>query len=72
MSASVHTAPELAVAQAIVRRLDGDELLVDGEEWDSDATDEDQDDGTELILTGPDQQQALVRIRVEIVTGAVT
>jgi hypothetical protein len=65
------------VAAAVVRRLDGDDLLIDGEKWYSEApTGENAAHELpapdELFLEGPTGREVRVRVRVEIVDGAIT
>ena len=63
------------VAAAVVRRLDGDDLLVDGQEWYSEAPTGANPAGElpapdELLLEGQPGRELRVRIRVELVEGA--
>ena len=63
---------ESGVAAAIVRRLDGDDLLIDGEEWYSEAPAGDGYGADELFLEGPPGREARIRVRVELVEGEPT
>lgn len=69
---------ERAIVLAIVRRLDGDDLLVDGQEWFCEEPSGGADDVLAqrdvLLLEGPDDsgREVTIRIRVELIEGALT
>jgi hypothetical protein len=59
------------IAAAIVRRLDGDDLLVDGEEWGVEDPVGDYPAGT-LLLEGEPGCDVRIRLTVEIVRGSLS
>ena len=63
--------PQALVLRAILRRLDGDDLVIDGEEWSTEEPVGDYPAG-DLLLEGPPGREVRIRLAVEIVEGTFT